>query len=328
MHPKMLSTEAANYLGISLQAIHKQLKTNKLEYHKASNKLYFTHETARQIFNLKFTPSCWSWQNLKGGVGKTHLSFSTAVRLSLYGAKVALLDLDQQGNLTQACGIDAGKSPVLIDVIQENLSIVDSMVNVHPGIDILPSRIDNAVLDNVFSVNNLPVDRELKKRIKQLKNHYDFIFLDCSPSLGAVVTAAALSADHIIIPVDPERFSLSGLDMTLSQLKEKVTPMFDHEFNTRIVLNKFDGRTTLSHHTLTTLFEHEEYRERLFKTFIRTSQELPNSVVKNKSVFDNLRPSTAKEDLDLLTIEIMETSIIKTNEETNKEEVKEETFNS
>lgn len=305
MQPKMLTLEACDYLGVSLPALHKQLKTNKLAYDKSQNKIYFGHTTAKEIFKLKFNPSCWSWQNLKGGVGKTHLSFATAVRLALYGAKVAIIDLDQQGNATQACGIDAGDKPALIDIITEKLNIEDCMVPVIEGLHILPSRIENAVLDNIFAINSLPVDKELKKRVDRLKNFYDFIFIDCPPSLGQTVSSAALAADHIVVPIDPEKFSLSGLNITLKELERSIAEKFEVKLDIKIVFNKFDARTNLSSTILQALYTDPEYQKRLFKTFIRTSQELPNSVATGKTIFDSLKNTTAKEDIDLLTREII-----------------------
>lgn len=313
MIPKMLASEASDFLALTLPAIHKQLKSKEMAYTKSQNKVYFEHETAKKIFKLQFTPSCWSWQNLKGGVGKTHLSFATAIRLTLYGAKVAVIDLDQQGNFTQACGIDAENKPILIDLISDRLEIQDCMVPVIDGLDILPSRIENAVLDNLFALNSLPVDRELKKRVLKLKEKYDFIFIDCPPSLGQAVTAASLAADYIVVPVDPERFSLSGLNVTLKELEKNVAEKFETELNIRIVLNKFDGRTSLSHKTLAALFNDTEYQKRLFKTFVRTSQELPNSISKGKTIFDSLKPTTAKEDIDLLACEFIDATRIESS---------------
>lgn len=309
MKPKMLVKDASDFLGISLPAIHKQIKSKNLEYTKSQNKLYFEHKTAKQIFKLPFNPTSWSWQNLKGGVGKTHLSFATAIRLTLYGAKVAVIDLDQQGNFTQACDINPENKPVLIDIIRDRLEIEKCMVPVINGLDILPSRIENAVLDNLFALNNLPVHKELKNRVDKLKNSYDFVFIDCPPSLGQAVTSAAIAADYIIVPVDPERFSLSGLSVTLNELERNVAEKFEVSLCVKIVLNKFDARTSLSHTVLTALFNDPVYRTRLFKTFVRTSQELPNAVSKGKTIFDSLRASTAKEDIDLLTRELINISL-------------------
>lgn len=309
MNPKIQSSEAALFLKISLQAVHKQLKSKDIQYSKSQNRVFFEHNAAKELFNIKFSPTCWTWQNLKGGVGKTQLSFATAIKLTLYGAKVAVIDLDQQGNFTQACNIDAEDKPILIDIITNKLDINDCMVNVIDGLDILPSRIDNALLDNLFAINNLPVDRELKKRVTALKKHYDFIFIDCPPSLGASVCAAALSSDFIIVPTDPEKFSLSGLKITIEEITKNLSEKYDASIPIKIVLNKFDARTNLSHEVLGSLHENKDYKKKIFKAFIRTSTEFPNSIANGESIFDSLKSSTAKEDVNLLAKEIIELSL-------------------
>lgn len=322
MNPKMLTSEAVGFLNVSIPAIHKNLKSKDLSHSKSKNKTHFGHQTAKGLFGLSFRPTCWSWQNLKGGVGKTNLAFATAVRLSLYGAKVAIIDLDQQGNMTQACGIHAEDKPILLDLIMGNneLKISDCMVPVIDGLDLLPSRIENAVLDNLFAINGLPVDRELKNRINILKKTYDFIFIDCPPSLGQVVAAASLAADFIVVPVDPEKFSLSGLNITLQELEKNVAKRFDTELNIRIVFNKFDGRTTLSREILTELYNNKKYGNKTFSTFIRSSQHFPNSIAKGETIFDSLQTTTAKEDIDLLAKEFIEETRIQKNHSSSEPE--------
>lgn len=311
MDPKILSTEAADFLEITLQGLHKLLKSKNLEYNKSKNRVYFGHKTAKELFDLKLPSTCWSWQNLKGGVGKTNLSFSTAIRLSLYGLKVAVIDLDQQGNFTHACNVDPENKPIFIDLIKEKMNITDCMIPVIDGLDILPSRIDNALLDNTFSLNTLPIDREIKKQVFQLKKYYDFVFIDCPPSLGASVCSASLAADYILIPLDPEKFSLSGVDITLKELKENVEDRYEQKLKIKIVLNKFDARTSLSHLILSNLHKDSKYSDRLLKSFIRTSQEFPNCIAKNKNIFDTLKSTPSKEDIDFLAREIIETCTLK-----------------
>ncbi|WPX97421.1 ParA family protein (plasmid) [Candidatus Bandiella woodruffii] len=310
MNPKMLATEAADFLNISLPAIHKQLKSKNLFFSKNKNKVFFNHESAKKIFNLTFKPTCWSWLNLKGGVGKTNLSFATAIRLSLFGAKILVIDLDQQANFTQACGINSENKPILIDILRNKYEINQCISHVIPGLDIVPSRIDNAVLDNMFSINNLPVDRVIKRVVDNLKHSYDFVFIDCPPSLNATSSSAALASDCIIIPLDPEKFSLSGLEITLNELHTNVFKVYEKFIDTKILLNKFDARTSLSHETLSHLLSKVEYKNKIFNTFIRTSQDFPNAIANNLSIFDNTKPSTAKEDVNLLAIEIINSSKI------------------
>ena len=306
MNPKMQASDAANYLNISLQAIHKNIKTHNLETHKAQNKMYFHHKTSKHIFKHDLIPKCFTWQNLKGGVGKTNLSFATAMRLVSYGLKVAVIDIDQQGNFTQACNIDASQKPIMFDIITQNINLQASLINVIDGLDILPSRIENALLDNLYAINGLPVDRELKKRISPLLKHYDVVFIDCPPSLSSSVCAASLCADYIIVPTDPERFSLSGLQITLSELNRNISERYGVDIPIKIILNKFDARTNLSHQVLSTLFSDENYKNKLFKSFIRISQQFPNTISKGITLFDSLKPCSAKEDIDLLTREIIE----------------------
>ena len=306
MNPKMQASDAASFLNVSLQAIHKNIKTHGLKTYKSQNKTYFFHNTAKNIFRLKINPTCFTWQNLKGGVGKTNLSFATAARLASYGLNIAVIDLDQQGNFTQACGVDAENKPVMFEVIANSLNLSDCLVNVTDGLDILPSRIENALLDNLFAINTLPVDRELKKRIIPLKKKFDVIFIDCPPSLSASVCAATLCADYIVIPTDPEKFSLSGLQITLAEIDKNISKKYEAHLNIKILLNKFDARTNLSHQVLTALLADKKFNGKLFKSFIRTSQEFPNSISKGTSIYDSLKPSTAKEDIDLLCHELID----------------------
>lgn len=308
MDPKMLAAEAADFLNISLQALHKQLKTKQLDFTKSQNRVYFGHETAKKIFKLQFKPTCWNWLNLKGGVGKTQLSFSTAVRLSLYGAKVAVIDLDQQGNFTQACNVNSDEADILIDVIKDDLNIKDCMINVIPGLDLLPSRIDNALLDSFITINRMNIGTKIKKYVDELKKHYDFVFIDCPPSLGATVSSASCAADFIIIPVDPEKFSISGLNVTIQELERSVLREYSAHYELKIVLNKFDGRTSLSRQILTKFYEDKDYREKMLQTFVRTTQDLPNAIVRGKTIYDTLRTSVAREDIDFLAREILEFS--------------------
>ena len=306
MNPKMQTSDAVSFLKISLQAIHQNIKANNLETFRSQNRVFFHHDVAKKIFKLKVIPKCFSWQNLKGGVGKTNLSYSIAVRLTLYGLKVAVIDLDQQGNFTQACNIDTENKPIMFDVLQNNLKLNDCMVKVIDGLYVLPSRIENALLDNLFAINGLSVDREFKKRIDPLKNDYDVIFIDCPPSLGNAVCSAALSANHIIIPTDPEKFSLLGLKITSSEINNNIANRYDIKIPIKIILNKFDARTNLSHQVLTNLLSNTEFQDKLFKSFVRISQDFPNSIAKGETIFDSLKSSTAKEDIDLLTREIID----------------------
>jgi len=305
MEPKITTQEAVDFLGVSLPAIHKKLKTLNLSYKKIKNKVYFGHETARKLFNIPFKKKIIAIQIVKGGTGKTSITQSVAIRASLYGARVLCLDLDQQGNLTQSFSIQSENLPIMIDVLKDSMPIEDAIIPIIPGVDLLPSRIENAVLDSYLMLNRYPLNNVYKDKLVPLKEKYDLILIDCPPALGSSVTAAALSSDLVIAPLTPENFCFSGLKITHNELLN-IMENFHVEIPFRLLLNKFDGRTSLSGEVLETLTKHPIYGELRYKRPIRISQDFPNIVTKGGSIFDNLKATTSKEDIDLLTREILQ----------------------
>jgi len=302
---KMTAAEAAVFLGVSIQSVHKKLKTKKLEFQKNQNRIFFGYQTAKELFQISFKKRVIAFQIVKGGTGKTSLAYSIATRANLYGAKVLCIDLDQQGNLTQAFGVNAEELPVMIDILKNDVSLENTIVSVSPGLDIIPSRIENAILDNVIMLDKMSLEHVYKKKIDILKKKYDLIIIDCPPALGQSVAAIALSVDTIIAPVTPEEFSLSGLKITYQELKN-IEENYRKKIAFRLVLNKFDTRTSLSHDVLSKLMKHTVYGDMLYRSYIRANQEIPNSIAAGYSIFTSLRPSTAKEDMDLITREILE----------------------
>lgn len=315
MNPKMLASDAAAALDITLQAVHKKLKSKGLLYEKSQNRLFFFHETAKEFFGFKVRPTIFATQVVKGGTGKTTLLGSLAVRLNLYGLKVLCIDLDQQANLTSYFGVNAEAKPVMIDILidkekkidQEGrpFSFLNYPVPVLPGLDIIPSRIENAILDNYLMVNSLPLDRVYRELFRKALNNYDVVLIDCPPALGQSVAAASMASDIILSPVNPEKFCIDGLKVSFQELNQ-----LEHKFSTspdvKIIFNKFDTRTNLSHSILQELLKDEIYGSCLFKSYIRLSQEFPNCSGKGISVFDGLRPTAASEDMDLWTKEIID----------------------
>jgi chromosome partitioning protein len=305
MDARITATEAAQLLGISVQAVHKKLKTQDLPFEKSQNRVYFGHNTARKLFNFTFKQKTLAVEIVKGGVGKTSIVQATAIRASLFGARVLCIDLDQQGNLTQALGVNPEEVPVMVDIIKEKINIENAIVKAFDGVDLIPSRIENAVLDALLMLGSYPLDRIYLDLINQLKYRYDLIIFDCPPALGQSVAAATLASDGIITPVTPEKFCLSGLKITSQELAN-IEQKYKKQIPLRIVLNKYDSRTSLSHEVLTSLVKHPTYGENMYKTYIRISQDFPNAIARGDSIFDTLKTTTAKEDIDLLTREIME----------------------
>lgn len=310
MNPRMTAVEAAAFLGVTVQAVHKQLRSKELPFEKSQNRVFFNHETARRLFPINFKQKIVAIQIVKGGTGKTSLAQSIAVRANLYGARVLCIDLDQQGNLTQAFNINPEESPAMIDILTDDRPISDGIVSVAPGLDLIPSRIENAILDNTIMLKRLPLDRVYRDRLEPLREKYDLILIDCPPAIGQSVAAVTLAADLIMAPVTPEKFCLSGLKISSKEISN-LEQTYKKKIHMRVVLNKFDTRTMLSHEVLSSLIKHTDFAPKLYKSYVRVSQEFPNSIAKGGTIFDSLKESSAKEDVDLLTREVLELNDLK-----------------
>ena len=203
----------------------------------------------------------------------------------------------------------------MIDVIKGNAKLENSLVEITDGVHLFPSRIDNAVLDDHIMIESLRLDKVYKDHIDKLRNHYDLILIDCPPALGRSVAAAALASDYVMAPVTPDTQCLTGLDLLFSGL-ESIEKKYSKLVPLKIIMNKFDGRTVLSRDILTDLMNHDTYRSCLLNTYVRQNQDFANNCAATTSIFDSIKPSTAKEDIDFLTQEILE--IIPTGNEESK----------
>ncbi|RZI47509.1 ParA family protein [Rickettsiales endosymbiont of Peranema trichophorum] len=306
--PKVAATHLATLLGVSLQAIHKQLKAQQITCPKMGNKSYITHSIARKLFNLNFERQKICFQIVKGGTGKTTALHNISCAASLYGAKILLIDLDPQGNLTDAFNVDADNVPVLIDVIEKDTSIRESIIQVEDGIYLLPSRIENVTLDSKLAITKAPLHNIFKSILGQIENEYDFIFIDCPPMMGHSVTAASLYSDLILVPLNPDKFSAKGLKILKNEINN-ISAQYQHTINYRVFLNKFSGNTILSDKAIQTTIAAETDLGNAFTTAIRQSQEIPNATDMNQNLFSSLKRSTAKDDFDLLTRELLKINI-------------------
>lgn len=307
MNPKMTAADAAVFLNQTVQNVHRIIKAKQLGWKKSANRVYFDHESSRKLFDLKFPESkVIACQIVKGGPGKTSLTKNIGIRSALYGARVLLIDLDQQGNLTNDLMGNAENTPIMIDLVTDtDLSVSDVIVHVLPGLDLIPSRLENSALDNTLTIEHHPLDRVFKDRIDPLRNNYDLILIDCPPALSASVAAATLASDLVICPVAPEKYCLDGLKMSHGELLN-LEKKFRRNIPFRVIINKFDNRTLLSSEILEILHKSPIYGPKLYKTIVRASQEFSNSTAKRESIYDALRVNPAQEDIDALVREILE----------------------
>ena len=305
MDPKMLIKEAALALNISEKEVLTKLEHLKLSFYKSSNLAYFSYNSARDFFKLESNPKAVAFQIVKGGTGKTSLASAFAVRANLYGLKVLCIDLDQQGNLTHTFNINAENYPVMVDILAEGYSYEQAITKVYPGLYLLGSRIENALIDDVIKLKKLPLEIVFKEYFTELKKQYDLIVVDCPPNIGPSVAAVTLAVDLVVAPVVPENFALSGLKITCNSIKE-LEQNYGKNIKFKILVNKYDARTILSQDALHMLSNHSGYAPHLLQTYIRTSQEFPNAIAKGKTIFDQIKPTIAKADVDNLTRELLQ----------------------
>ncbi len=311
MNPKMTIRDAARFLNVSYKQINQLLLDSDLPFSNFKGKgqsfgtSYFNYSTAKHIFNIDKQPMAVAFQIVKGGTGKTSLASAFAIRANLYGLRVLCIDLDQQGNLTHTFDVDAESVPVMIDILAEDYPFDDAITRVYPGLDLISSRIENALIDDVIKLKKFPLDRVYKDPFARLKEQYDLLVIDCPPNLGQSVAAVTLAVDLVVAPVVPENFALSGLKITANTIRE-LEDNYDVRIPFGIVLNKYDARTILSQDALNMLVNHPLYRDFLLQSYVHTSQEFPNAIAKGQTIYDNVKPSLAQDDIDNLTKEILQ----------------------
>jgi chromosome partitioning protein len=194
--------------------------------------------------------------NQKGGVGKTTTTMNLGAALAEAGRKVCLIDLDPQSHLTINCGRDPSADAVsLYDVLVEDRPISAAAVKIEPGVALVPASIDLAAAEVKLAGLN---GREtlMKRRIEAETDwDFDFILLDCPPSLGILTLNALAAAGEVIIPMQPHFLALQGVGKlleTVSLISQRVNPAL---CVSGIVLTMFDSQTRLSNEVVNDLRE-------------------------------------------------------------------------
>lgn len=185
--------------------------------------------------------------NQKGGVGKTTTSINLSASLAEKGKKVLVIDTDPQGNTTSGFGVDKNDlDDTIYELILGECSIEDCIIkDVVANVSILPSNVNLAAAE----IELIGVERKeyiLKKEVDWVKDQYDFIIIDCPPSLNTLTINALTTADSVLVPIQCEYYALEGLSQlihTVNLVKERLNPDLDME---GVVFTMFDSRTNLS----------------------------------------------------------------------------------
>ena len=214
--------------------------------------------------------------NQKGGVGKTTTTINLAASLATLEKTVLVIDADPQANASSGLGVDPKEVDCsLYECIINNADIHDAMYTTDiEGLDIIPSHID-LVGAEIEMLNLENREKIIKNMLTQIKDDYDYILIDCSPSLGLITVNALTAADSVIIPVQCEYFALEGISKllnTIKIIKSKLNPKLEIE---GFLLTMYDSRLRLANQIYDEVKRH--FQELVFKTVIQRNVKLSES---------------------------------------------------
>ncbi|HPJ14784.1 MAG TPA: AAA family ATPase [Spirochaetota bacterium] len=234
-----------------------------------------------------------SMSNQKGGVGKTTTTVNLAAFLSEKGKKVLIIDIDPQANAGYGVGINAEESGnTIYEVLIGEIQIEDAIHHTEfPNLDIVPSNIhlSGAQVDMMELENK---EFKMRDAISKIRDYYDYILIDCPPSLGILTLNALIAANSVMIPLQCEYYALEGLSQLLqiiSMVQENLNKSLDVE---GVVLTMYDSRTKLSQHVVNDVKEH--FNDKVFKTIIPRNVKLSEAPSFGKPIglYDRICPGS------------------------------------
>lgn len=224
--------------------------------------------------------------NQKGGVGKTTTSINLSAGLAYLGKKVLMVDFDPQGNASQGIGANKKKhDSTVYEVLLGDTKAKEAVVQLKvPPCAVIPANINLAGADLEMVEFKVGREKLLRNKLVEIKDDYDFIIIDCPPSLGLLNTNALTAADSVIIPVQCEYYALEGLTQLLSTIR-LVQRLFNPALTIEgVLLTMFDARTKLSVEVQQEVRKY--FKERVYKSYIPRNIKLSEAPSREQTIFE------------------------------------------
>lgn len=249
--------------------------------------------------------------NQKGGVGKTTTAVNLGIGLANEGKRVLLIDCDAQASLTESLGyrnpdnMDVTLSTLMQKMIEETpLENGEGILQHSEGVDVVPANIELSGMETAL-VNIMSRERVLKDYINQVKSNYDYVIIDCTPSLGMLTINALAAADEVIIPVQAHYLPVKGLEQlmkTVSKVQRQINPNLKIG---GILLTMVDNRTNFAREISSLIRNTYGSRLKIFKTEIPMSIRAAETSAAGKSIYAYDKSGKAAEAYENLTKEVM-----------------------
>lgn len=243
--------------------------------------------------------------NQKGGVGKTTTAANVAAAIAKKGKKVLLIDIDAQANLSAHFGVvpdENANRPTMYDVLRHEAKLEEVIVPVGENLFLAPASLLLSAAD--LELGGV-IGREslLRKALKLISSDYDFVFIDCPPSLGLLSLNGLVAANRVIVPVQSEYLALHGVRQlldTIDQVRSSYNPALSVG---GVLICLHDSRLRLARSVADTIREY--FGDLVFKSVIRTNVALAEAPAKGSSIFDYDSRSSGADDYNSLADEIM-----------------------